>query len=104
MTTSRSKFTLCPRGYGKNSFRMYECMQLGSIPIYIYDDDWRPFKDILNWDDFSISIHYNQLDTLKSKLESLTEDNIKLMSENCIKVYDSFFSLESVCKIITSSI
>ena len=29
--TSRSKFTLCPRGYGASSFRMYEAMQLNLL-------------------------------------------------------------------------
>jgi len=34
--TARSKFTLCPRGYGATSFRLYEAMQLKSVPVYIY--------------------------------------------------------------------
>ena len=62
--TSRSTFTLCPRGYGRNSFRMYEAMQLGSIPVYIYDEDWRAFKEDVNWDDFSVSIHISRINEL----------------------------------------
>ena len=34
-TTLRSKFALAPRGYGRGSFRFYEVMQLGAIPIYM---------------------------------------------------------------------
>ena len=33
--TARSTFSLCPRGYGATSFRLYEAMQLGAIPVYI---------------------------------------------------------------------
>jgi hypothetical protein len=32
---ARSVFALCPRGYGKSSFRIMEAIQYGAIPIYI---------------------------------------------------------------------
>ncbi len=32
----RSVFSLCPRGYARTSYRLYESMAAGSIPIYIY--------------------------------------------------------------------
>jgi hypothetical protein len=35
---SQSTFTLCYRGYGLNSFRIKEALQLGSIPVYISDE------------------------------------------------------------------
>lgn len=35
---ARSKFALCPRGYGKSSFRIHEALQYGSIPVYISDE------------------------------------------------------------------
>ncbi|MDP6771070.1 MAG: exostosin family protein, partial [Anaerolineales bacterium] len=46
--TSRSEFCLCPRGYGKSSFRMYECMQMGTIPVYVSDDHYLPWLDELD--------------------------------------------------------
>ena len=79
---------------------MYEAMQLGSIPVYIYDDDWRAFKNDVNWDEFSVSIHQNQIVNLDSILKSISEDRIKQMSENVIKVYNEIFSLESTSKKI----
>lgn len=98
--TSRSIFTLCPRGYGKNSFRMYEAMQLGSIPVYIYDDDWRAFKDIVDWDSFSISIHISDISNIDKILSSISNERIEQMSKKCIEVYNEFFSLESILKNI----
>jgi hypothetical protein len=35
---SQSKYALCPRGYGKTSFRIQEALQYGAIPIYISDE------------------------------------------------------------------
>ena len=39
-----SAFVLTPRGFGRQSFRMAEVIQLGRIPIYLYDDHpWLPY-------------------------------------------------------------
>ena len=44
-TTINSKFALSPRGYGRSSFRIFECFELGTIPIYIWNDiNWLPFQ------------------------------------------------------------
>lgn len=40
-----SIFSLCPRGYGKSSFRLYEAIHAGSIPVYISDEHWLSWKD-----------------------------------------------------------
>ena len=42
---SESYFSLCPRGYGPTSFRLYESISLGTVPIYISDDFSYPLKD-----------------------------------------------------------
>lgn len=102
--TSRSIFTLCPRGYGKNSFRMYEAMQLGSIPVYIYDEDWRAFTDTINWNDFSVSIHTSDLNNIDNILSNISGDKIKQMQENVIKAYDNYFSLDSMSKQIINKL
>lgn len=46
-TIRRSYFTICPRGYGKTSFRMYEAIQLGTIPVYISDEAWLPHPETM---------------------------------------------------------
>lgn len=70
--TCDSKFVLCPRGYGRNSFRFYEVLKLGSIPIYVWDDiEWLPYKDIIDYDKFCISINIKDLHTLKNTLSNI---------------------------------
>lgn len=39
-----SKYVLCPRGYGANSFRIQEAIDFGSIPIYISDEYVFPYN------------------------------------------------------------
>lgn len=41
---ARSVFALCPRGYGKSSFRIAESLQYGCTPIYISDEFVKPYN------------------------------------------------------------
>src|SRR5690606_4276283 len=61
---SRTVFALCPRGYGKTSFRLYESMQMGCVPVYIYDDPWLPYTDILDWSELAVLCHVSELSRL----------------------------------------
>lgn len=48
-----SYIALAPRGYGGQSFRLYEAMQFGCVPMLISDVDVRPFKKWIDWDRYS---------------------------------------------------
>ena len=98
----RSAFTLCPRGYGQTSFRLYEAMSAGSIPIYIWDEvEWLPYKPLLSWDNFSISIHIDYIDTLPEILSAYTTEMIKGKQKTLAAKYNEYFSYDGVCgKII----
>ena len=54
---ARSKFTLCPRGCGLSSLRLFEAMSLGVAPVII-SDRWRPIADI----DWSFAIFVKERD------------------------------------------
>ena len=98
--TKRSHFTLCPRGYGAQSFRLYEALQLNSIPVFIYDKEWFPFSDKINWKDFCVLVHVNELTNLKSILKGINIDTQQQMIECGKQMYNKFFTLEAVCKNI----
>ena len=39
-----TKFNLAPRGYGRSSFRYAEAIQMGRIPVFLWDDlPWIPY-------------------------------------------------------------
>jgi len=94
--TNNSKFAFAPRGYGRGSFRFFECFQLGTIPIYVWNDiEWLPFKDIVNYDKLCISIHISKIDELESKLLSITEKQYNNMLEY-YKTIKYLFELEGM--------
>jgi hypothetical protein len=79
-TTIDSKFALAPRGYGRSSFRFFECFKLGTIPIYIWNDiDWSPFKNIIDYSKLCIVIHISEIENLSLILSSITEDKYNNM-------------------------
>ncbi len=98
---NRSIFTLAPRGYGYTSFRIYEAILAGSIPIYIWEDKKvLPFEDVLNWNEFSIIIHEKDIEKLPSILENC---NIEKM-QNKIEQIKSYFNFEYTFNYIKSKI
>jgi hypothetical protein len=102
--TSQSKFALAPRGYGRSSFRFFEILQLGTIPIYIYDDiEWLPYKEFINYDDICISIHESQIEQLDIILSEITEQRYNSMIENYIRL-SHYFTLEGMSNYILSKI
>jgi len=102
--TSRSIFSLCPRGYGRSSFRLYEVMQLGSIPVFVYDEKWTPFEDEIDWSEFSVLVHSNEMNRIDEILSSFTEDRIKQMQNNLYKYWKNNFTMESIFEKIVDKI
>jgi hypothetical protein len=98
--TQRSKYSLCPRGYSFTSFRLYEILQLNSIPVYVSDTHWLPFTDELDWSDFCVIIKEDQIPDLENILRSISDEKQKQMLQRGKEVYKSHFTLESVCNEI----
>jgi hypothetical protein len=96
----RSIFSLCPRGYGKTSFRINESLNLGSIPVYIYDDPWIPFNDLVDFREYGVLISESELIDIDNILKSYTDEDISRMLQNGKKVYDDFYTYESCFKKI----
>ena len=102
--TIDSKFALAPRGYGRGSFRFFECFQLGTIPIYIWNDiEWLPFKNIIDYTKLCISIHISKINEVEKILEGITETEYN----NMFKYYDEIkhlFQLEGMSNQIIKEI
>jgi hypothetical protein len=94
----RSVFALCPRGYGRTSYRMYEAMQLGCIPVYIYDEPWLPYTDELDWRQFAVLVPLDQAPRLHDILSSIPADQIAAMQRRIGEIYDTYFTLPGVLR------
>ena len=102
--TLDSKFCLCPRGYGRSSFRFFESMLLGIPPVYFWDDiEWLPYKEYINYDNLSLSIHVSQIDTAYLALTSITHHKYQNLLDN-ITHHAKWFTMEGMTRYILSKV
>lgn len=97
---SRSIFTLCPRGYGKTSFRIMEAIQYGSIPVYISDEFIEPHG--MFFDAYGILIKENQINDMDEILTSIPTWVIKLKQDELPNVFKVLYSYEGNKALIQS--
>jgi hypothetical protein len=96
-----SKFSLCPRGYGTSSFRTYEVMKLGSIPIIINSGkEWRPFSNHINWDEVSIQLNISEIDLLFDIVKTFDDKKVYEYKQRIHKVCETYFTGEGICDTI----
>jgi hypothetical protein len=92
----QSKYTLCPRGYGPTSFRLYESFQLNSVPVYISDRHYLPWLDELNWNEFCVIIKESEIEKMDEILKSIDDDTYNKMLHRGKEVYKDYFTLEGM--------
>lgn len=100
--SSRSKFMLAPRGYGRTSFRLYEAFQFNCIPVYISDSMFLPYSDVINWNDFTILITPDRIGDIENILNaSLTNGEYDRILNN-VKQNKHLFTMEYMVEYIES--
>ena len=99
---SKSRFTLAPRGYGKTSFRLYEALRFGSIPVYVYDYPWLPYQERLDWSRMAVLVHMDDLASLYERLCNISDDEVAAMLEY-YKTHSHLFSYDGMCEYILSN-
>ena len=95
-TAMRSKFLLCPRGYGLNSFRLYEAFQLRCVPVIITDKFFLPWSDELDWNEFAVLIHEDMIPEIYNILSSIDDEHYQRMLDKGMELYENYFTLFGV--------
>jgi glycosyltransferase involved in cell wall biosynthesis len=84
----RSKFVLCPRGFGASTIRIFEAMRYGRVPVII-SDQWQP-PVAIPWKEFGIRVPENEVNSIPRLLHGL-EEKANAMGKLAQNVYDSYF-------------
>jgi len=98
--TCSSKFAFAPRGYGKQSFRLYEILQLGAVPVYVSDVHYLPWMEEIDWNDFCVPINEDEIEEIDDILKSISDTEYEKLLENGRIIYQEYFSLEGMFKNI----
>ena len=76
-----SKYILCPRGIGPNSFRISETISFGKIPIIIADNLLLPKINNLNISDYSIKVNEDNIN-FNQIISKLDDKNLQKINNN----------------------
>lgn len=88
-TIYAGSFVLCPRGSGSSSFRLFEAMQCGRVPV-ILSDEWVAPRGP-DWEKIAVRLHYSQIDKLEDIL-GRTEPLAQEMGRMARKAWERYFS------------
>jgi hypothetical protein len=87
-------YTLCVRGSGNFSARLYETLCFGRIPIFVDTNCVLPFEKELDWRSFCVYAPYEQIDTLDSVIsdfhEGLTAADFETLQLRCRQVWSEW--------------
>lgn len=98
---SESIFSLCPRGTGISSVRIFESMASGAFPVFIADGYLPPLKNLIEWDRIAVFIPENGLEKIPDILDSMLDN----MDWEYLKyVYSNYFSNEKLHKSLILNI
>ena len=92
-----SFFSLCPRGVGASSVRIFEVMQMGRCPVII-SDEWSPPQGIA-WEQFSLRIAEDDLPNLRAILLG-HRHRARVMGVIARQVWEEAFSERSALNTI----
>tara|TARA_R110002126_G_scaffold105787_2_gene240245 strand:+ start:477 stop:1349 length:873 start_codon:yes stop_codon:yes gene_type:complete len=97
---AKSKYAFAPRGIGTSSFRLYQAMMVGTVPIVSGMTEY-PFSNNVEWKDFCIindkqtDLDFNSL-TINTEYENMRQRGIQFWEdyvriENCDKkLFESY--------------
>lgn len=88
-----TKFSLCPRGGGTNTYRLYESMAMGRAPVILSDDWVTPSEP--PWEEFSIRIAERDYKSLFQILEQ-HEHRAEEMGKKARYWWEQYFSPEVI--------
>jgi hypothetical protein len=94
---------LAPRGFGRSSFRYFEIIKMGTIPIYIWDDiEWLPYKNVIDYSKFSVSINVSEINKLGNILDEIVlSGKYEIMLKELENIRkNKIFEMDYLCEYI----
>jgi hypothetical protein len=96
-------FILCPRGCGNFSYRFYETMCFGRIPIFINTDAVLPFENLIDYKSLVVFVEEKELHLLPQKMKEYCKNNdLMEKQEKCREIWETYLSPQGFINNISS--
>jgi hypothetical protein len=93
-----SDYTLCVRGVGNFSYRLYETLSCGRIPVFVDTDCLLPYDSIIDWKKYCVYIGENEISRIGEKVaefhEALSPEDFEQLQRDCRRVWEDYISPE----------
>ncbi len=93
-------FVLCCRGAGNFSYRLYETLSVGRIPIIIDTDNTLPCDDVIDWNKFIITTSDNINADIEKWWDSIDDSEFKSRQQYSRQIYDNFIKPSGFAKYL----
>jgi hypothetical protein len=91
-----SDYGIAARGAGNYSYRLYELLSCGKIPVFIDTDCVLPFMDKVDWKKYVLWLDEKEVGSIAEKIisfhNSLSEAEFEQRQLDCRKFYDEYIS------------
>jgi hypothetical protein len=93
-----SDYVLCGRGNGNFSYRFYETLALGRIPVFVNTDSPLPFENQIDWNKYCVWVNENEIfriDTIVQKFhEKVDKLQFTQLQIDCRILWEDYLSPE----------
>ena len=93
-----SDYTLCPRGAGNWSYRFYETLCLGRIPVFIDTDCLLPYESVIPWRKYCVWVDGNHIEDLPGAIlehyRSHTPESFAELQQKCRNLWVEYLSVD----------
>jgi glycosyltransferase involved in cell wall biosynthesis len=91
-----SWMVVCPRGTGVNTYRFFETLSMGRIPVLLSDDCLLPFEDRIDYDAFILRIAEKDAgrtaDIIADWMSTQTADTLLARCRRARRTWESYFA------------
>lgn len=93
-----SDYMLCARGAGNFSYRLYETLSLGRIPVFVDTDCVLPYDFAVEWRDYCVWVDQRDLprigELVRAFHDALTESEFLELQRSCRRLWEEYIRPE----------
>jgi len=93
-----SDYTLAVRGVGNFSWRFYETLSTGRIPVFVNTDCVLPFEDHIDWKQYCMWVEQHEIAHIDEKIadfhNDISHDHFTDLQVECRKLWKEWLSAE----------
>jgi hypothetical protein len=93
-----SDYVLCARGHGNYSYRLYETLSLGRIPVLVDTDCVLPFDSTIDWRDYCVWVDRREIPRIGEKVtefhERLSPGGFVELQQACRRLWETYLTPE----------